>query len=443
MPRLHRSVMLLVLLLTTLLGAMVAQDAVALPALPAIPAMPDMPAMPAAIGGSSNIQFGAAAPTVPAATAVSAAFDCMARTGSRSHSNWSRSNDNGRPSWIVSVSANGCSAEVHAEGAITFNRNASGLESITQGGWFEATERTDAGTRRLEARPENGALKYSYSVAGNQRPFDTEAQTWFAAFLLGLERETGFAAEVRVPELLKSGGPNAVLDEIARISGDFAKARYFTVLFKSAKLEGPQVRRALETAGKTMHSDFELARVLIALQTNYDLADEGARSAYLNAANQLKSDFEHSRVLIELLKMPKLSTALVNGALQSAGNIRSDFERSRILTTMARYQLVDGANADAFVEAASGIRSDFERSRTLTAALDATKLSDATLIKIIAATGTMHSDFEVARILSNLSSRYSLAGAVRDAYVKRAEAIHSQFERQRALNVVGVRRATM
>ncbi len=431
MPRLHRSASVLFLTIAFCAAGFAVQ---ALPAIPAIPAMPDMPAMPAAVG-DSNIQFSSTTPAVPA-TAVSPAFECMARVSSRNHSNWTRSND-GRASWVVSISGNGCSAEVHAEGVITFNRNASGLDSIASGGWFEATERTDSGTRRLEARPENGALKYNYSVGGNQRGFDAEAQAWFASFLLGMERETGFAASARVPQLLQGGGPNAVLDEIGRLNADFAKARYFTILFKSAKLDAAQVRRALETAGTQMHSDFEMARVLIALETNYDLADESARSAYLNAANQIKSDFEHARVLVELLKMPKLSPAVITGALQSAANIKSDFERARCLTTMAKYHLVDGANVDAFVEAAGGIRSDFERARTLVAALDAGKLSDATLVKIINATATMHSDFEVSRVLTNLASRYSLTGGAREAYIHRAEAINSQFERSRALaNVV-------
>jgi hypothetical protein len=437
MTLMRRSLLVAALLFASFAAAQ--EAAPAPPAMPAMPAMPEMPAMPKA--QSDAIRFSTAPSSVAAATSASAAFDCMAHDAGGSRSNSIRTNDD-RHSWTVSISANGCSADLRAEGVVTFNRNASAVEQISSGGWVEATERNAGNSRRVEIRADGASLKYNYSINGTQHAFDQEAQAWFASFLLGMERQTGFAAEVRIPALLRSGGVSAVLGEIPRMASDYAKARYFILLFDSAKLSGADVRRVLELAGREMHSDFETARVLISVSRRYDLADETARVAYLDAANHIKSDFEHARVLIDLLKREQLSPAVVSAALESTTSIHSDFERARVLISLTQHGLLDATNVAAYVSAASDIKSDFEKARTFIAAIGSAPLNDQIAVRIIEATNSMHSDFEIARVLTSIAAHHKLEGPVREAYVRRAETIKSEYERNRVLAGV-VRRGSM
>src|SRR5207253_1529596 len=105
---------------------------------------------------------------------------------------------------------------------VTFNHAVTAVTEISSGGYFQVEERTPQGRRRLEIKPGvasgNGGLEYSYFVDGDRHDYDAQARAWFASFLLGLERQSAFAAEVKVPELLRHGGVNAVLAEISNIT---------------------------------------------------------------------------------------------------------------------------------------------------------------------------------------------------------------------------------
>src|SRR5207248_5842844 len=106
--------------------------------------------------------------------------------------------------WVVSMEGNGCSVDLRAEGIVTFAHDLSGLAAISPGAYFEVEERAGGERRRLEAKPDaNGTPQYSYWINGNSHPFDADGHAWLQSFLLGLDRSSGFAASVRVPDLLR------------------------------------------------------------------------------------------------------------------------------------------------------------------------------------------------------------------------------------------------
>lgn len=376
---------------------------------------------------------------------MSPAFACF---NAEPHEKTSNSNstmsNNSHRTWHVSIAGSGCSVELRADGLITFNSNASALESIESGGYLEVTERADGTSRHLEVNPQSDAsLKYTYTVNGSSVSYEPEGQAWFASLLLGMERQTGFAAAVRVPALLRAGGPNAVLDEIGRLSGDYARSRYYIVLLDQSRLDGAMLQRVLQQAGKQIKSDYEIARVLVTVAGKYDLADESSQTAFLGAIENVKSDYERSRVLCSLLSRSDITPAAVTMALANAARIKSDYERARVLVSVAQHRLLDRKTADAYIQAAAAISSDYERARSYVAGLQASTLDDTGIIKVLQSVATMKSDYEMARVLVYVADRARSQGAVRDQYLQTAQAIHSENERARVLYAVGVRPASL
>ncbi|MGC2694835.1 MAG: M56 family metallopeptidase, partial [Candidatus Angelobacter sp.] len=264
----------------------------AVPGVPGIPAVPAVPAVPAAPGGDLSV--------------------CGTRA--RLH-NMSMESHNGYKRWNATWSGDDCNVDLRAEGEVKFNAEATDIQSISSGGFFEVNLRQGDTLKQVKVTPSTSGLQYVYKINGKEEPFQGEAKTWFSQFLLSLERTTGFAADARVPALLAKGGPTAVLDEISNLQSDYVRGVYFRKLLEQPNLPAPVVQRVIKQAGEQMKSDYEMARVLMTVAKQYEMPDEGTRTAFLNAAANLKSDYEHSRVLIELLRRPNISKENVGLAL--------------------------------------------------------------------------------------------------------------------------------
>ena len=386
------------------------------PAVPPVPAVPGVPAVPAV-------------PAVPPAPASDLDI-CGTRV--KMH-NMSINNDNGNERWTANWSGDDCSVDLRASGKIQFNAEATDIQSISDGGFFEVNQRQGNTWKQIRVTPSASGLQYVYKVNGTQQAFDTQAKQWFSSFLLALERTTGFAADSRVRMLLQKGGPNAVLDEIANLRGDYVRGIYFRKLLEQPNLPAPVVVRVINQAGQEIGSDYEKARVLMAVAKQYQLPDETSRTAFLNAAGKLKSDYEHSRVLIELLKRPNISSQDVALALHSAEGIQSDYEKSRILLSLLDQKSFDQTYLDFYLKMVSSIQSDYEKSRDLLAPMRKYALDQKQINQIMDATSTIGSDYEKSRLLNGLVDKGKFDEKQMGQYLKVVESMGSDYERGRSL----------
>jgi beta-lactamase regulating signal transducer with metallopeptidase domain len=399
--------------------AMPAYQSGSVPAVPAAPAVPGVPAVPAV-------------PVVPAVPAVPGGDISVCGTRAKLH-NMSMESNNGNKHWTANWSGGKCSLDLHSEGEVKFNAEATDIQSISSGGLFEVNLRQDDTLKQVKVTPSASGLQYVYKINGKQQPFEGEAKAWFAQFLLALERSTGFAADARVPALLAKGGPNAVLDEISNLQSDYVRGVYFRKLLEQPKLSSPVIQRVIKQAGEQINSDYEMARVLMTVSKQYDLADEASRTAFLTAANHLKSDYEHSRVLIELLRRPNISKENVAMALSSAGSIKSDYEKSRILLSLLDQKAFDQSQLDFYLKLVSSIHSDYEKSRDLLAPMQKYKLTADQTNRIMDATTGIGSDYEKSRLLLGLAKQGKFDEAQMANYLKVVDSMKSDYERSRSL----------
>ena len=364
---------------------------------------------------------------------ISSSPECEDGHSSSSTSN-SHTDDNGLRTWTATWSRGACSIEARSSGTVRFNADATAIEGISSSGYFEVSERIGDTLRRVRVDSgSNGQLTYTYKLNGSQQEFDATARAWFSNLLVRLERVTGFAADTRVPALLRKGGPQAVLDEITQLESDYVRQVYFTKLFENATLPAPMLVKALDQARNEISTDYSLAQVLLTIAEKYDLKEEAQRVAFLNAASKLRTDYEHSRVLIQLLKRPDLSPQLVRGALESAKTIHTDYEKSRILTTLAGLNSFDESEISTYLDLTGSISTDYEHSRSLMALMEHHKLSTAAVTQILKSASTINTDYEKSRVLLALSGSNSFDEKQIATYLTLVDSIGTDYERSRTL----------
>lgn len=375
--------------------------------------------------------------SVPASAQQSAFSECASRN-SKNHTNQhiQTSNHDSDRKWRVSWSTNECSVDMTSQGAVEFTRNLDGIESIGRGGYFEITERIGREKRKYEAeRGANGELEVLYTVNGDRRTFDEEARKWLSTLILELERNSGFAARSRVPQLVREGGVDAVLAEVTRMRSDYVQRLYLTVLKDSTSLGDGDVRKVFQLAGKEIESDYELASLLISMgKANYVKPSTSAE--YAQAAQSIRSDYERKRTYSALLKVPGLSASVIQTVLEGAKTMNSDYELASVLLQLAPTGLATPEMRTAFFSAASNIKSDYEQRRAYGALVKAPELSKELLSSLLKSSSAIGSDYELASLLVDIAKRHSLDSDLREAYIRAADTIQSDYEHRRALSAL-------
>ncbi|HXG55828.1 MAG TPA: hypothetical protein VNJ03_10655, partial [Vicinamibacterales bacterium] len=346
----------------------------------------------------------------------------------------SSSNASGQTSGNLSWSSNGERLEVNYTGEFEFSdddrdvkRMAPGSRlKISDGGWFrgKSAEFTADGS---------GTISRRYWAGSAERPFEPEGRQWLEQSLPKFIRQTGIGAKARVARVLRNGGPSAVLTEISKIDGSYAKRLYFAELVNNASLDQATAPRVLEQAGREVHSDYELASLLIAAGDKL-MTSESTRKAYFDAARGIESDFEMRRVLSAALSRGTLTPPVLNSLLETSRGIDSDYELATLLAQVAKTQSLDSARA-TFFAALALIDSDFEQRRAMSAVLRSHADSDESLRSLLKAAQGLDSDYERAEFLSELArvAGADLSSSARADFQRLAASIGFDHERSRAL----------
>ncbi|HKG93968.1 MAG TPA: M56 family metallopeptidase [Gemmatimonadaceae bacterium] len=364
--------------------------------------------------------------------------------GGGSHSNWTSnegtSDKGSRRLWRVSWTGKNCSVELRAEGELKFNADFTDIESISEGGLFEASYRAGDALTRLEIRPvgRGRELERHFAVNGTRRESDAEAREWLAALLAELDLQTGFAADARFPRMYREGGAEAVLSYVPRLRTDYARNRYLMQLLSEATLDREAARRVMRTLRDDYDGDYERTRALVALvgKSGDVLDSEESQRDYLEVAAKVRSDYERTRALMLLLDRGPASPEIGTQLLRVESATKSDFELARVLVALVGKEMVGGALEREYLRAAGTIESDFERARVLLALLGRKGASTESVAEALALTRPIKSDFEKARVLVAIASSYPLGEESRNAYREVARGINSEFEYERAMRAL-------
>jgi hypothetical protein len=363
------------------------------------------------------------------------------------------------------------SIEVKIKGEIAFNDSDDDVASLSDGGSASFAETKDGVERRVQYRSQGGKIERRCFVDDVEHPMDAAQQAWISAFLPAVIRDSAIGAEARVKRIYAKGGAGAVLDEVGRIDGDYARGVYLKQLFATAKLSPAEVTRAIGLID-AIGSDYERRNVLAALAaaapldaqqqklviaqaekigSDYERAElltgmvpqlasqPDVREAWLHAAAKLGSDYEHRRTLTGLLDNAQLDDAMLGEVITSANSIGSDYERRELLVSALRRVGDSERVAPMYAKAVGSIGSDYERREALLALIRAPKFGAGASNAVLDAAGSIGSDYEcrevlvaLARVMPNdagLIARYrKVSGRLSDSERGAAERALDRFQ---------------
>ena len=379
----------------------------------------------------------------PVAKGVAPVFTAADLLGQQTECDYSRkgntsishNDDDEKQTLRAHIAAGDCDLTIRMIGKVRFTDDLSDVKSVPAGGSLIVTESDAVTTRRIEIRSDEGRITRKFTVDGVERPWDDEGRRWLATTLVALERRTALMADTRVPALYREGGVDAVFRELALLSGDYARRRYFEVLFKTApSLSESDTRRALEVAG-TMESDYELAETLIAIGKVGRMG--GSSAAYLRAVKNIESDYEARRVINALLKTTTPDTEAMELLLEVAGKIESDYELAELLLAVSGRGLSSSEARDSFFKAVSTIESDYERRRVLMSILKRSENAEDVQKALLQSASTIDSDFELAEFLVAFARTYpDMSASTHEVFMKTADSVGSEHEYGRVMQSV-------
>lgn len=414
-----------------LTGAVTAAAVLILPLAGARPAGKD-----AAAGEAKFRPVKMVEPVPPEAGGDAPAVRPAPRTDVQSLCDWSRRGDHRNGSSMnvnddqakISIVRDDCTLDIEYRGEIRYTEDDRDIAAIAPGGWFLIEERNGRERRELEIRPDgSGRLERKWYVNRDERPYGAEAQAWFAEVLPMVFRRAGINAEARATRILRTGGPEGLLQEIALIPSDHVARRYYEVLLSQPDLPIDVIRRVVREAGARIESDHELGRLLRTVAERQPM-DEAVRIAYVEAAGSIGSDHEHAAVLRAILGRARLSRDLADAMLRSAQHIDSDHEVGRLLREFLAANPLEVALRPAFFEAFENIGSDHEQRQVLSAALAQGAPDRALLDRILAYAPAIGSDHERGLLLREVASLYPMDGALPASYLEAARGIGSDHE---------------
>jgi len=364
------------------------------------------------------------------------------------HDSQSTNDDGKTRRWTVRISGEGCSLDLVTEGQIGFTGDFTDISSISDNGYFRL-DVTDKGVRRqLEVESRGGALTRTWRLDGRERPYDADAKSWFAGFLIDLDRRTAIGVDVRLPLLLKQGGVDAVLTETALMDSDYARSRYFASLAHATKLSSADVTRILKQAIALKASDYYAGELVKTFGSG--VKDAAVRAALIDVVNHMTSDYYQATsietivgpgapgaaeldVLVQLV--PRMTsdhykTQVLTKVQQADGltanhqivianvaaGIDSDYYAAEVLKPLARKGLRDDAVKRAFFAALAKIQNDYYRSEALSALLSASSLSERDLMDAVSSTKGM-SDHYKMQSLQGIARHAGATERVRAAVV--------------------------
>ncbi|MDQ3170357.1 MAG: M56 family metallopeptidase [Acidobacteriota bacterium] len=376
--------------------------------------------------------------------------------------------DNGKRSWKITLSGGGCKVELRTEGKVEFNPDFTDIASVGSNGFFRLDVSEGGNRRQLDIESRNGSLTREWRVNGREQPYDAAARAWLADFLIELDRRTAVGVEVRLPQLMKQGGVDAVLKETSQIKSDYARGKYYERLTKETRLSTADVTRILQQAAPLTESD-HYAHSLIAAFAGRGITEDAQRDAVSKLIEGMESDHYRAESIALLVSRGPVSAGEMDFLLRMIPRMDSDHYQLQVLThalkggrmttaqqvmlTAAASSIESDHYAAEFMKAivASGpaappaqamlrhmpsIESDHYRTEIFGALLSSSQLSEADLLGIVSAADGMSGHY-AAETLRGVLRHRAVTDRVRTAVLRVADGLsrHYADEVRRAAGV--------
>lgn len=318
--------------------------------------------------------------------------------------------------------------EVQSSGEIIFNDDETAIESISSHGYVRYQRN---GQKLLAGYKKNGEFKYELYDNGTRLDPNSAEGKKFIAEMVKSMISTGFGAKEHFKRIVKRGGIKAVMAEVDKIEGDFAKSIYMEYLITCDSLHPDQLKDITGKIGKQIDSDYEKSK-LLQKYTAVQLQDSLTSFAYFEAAKSIESDFEKANVLKKIVRQP-VSDKQAGEIISLSKTIESDFERANVLKEIIHQNKLSGMNTAQFLNSTELIQSDFEKANVLKELIKQNRIESKNMPEFLNSAVTINSDFEKANVLKEIIRQDKLEQANLSQFLSSAGTIQSDFEKKNIL----------
>jgi beta-lactamase regulating signal transducer with metallopeptidase domain len=316
-------------------------------------------------------------------------------------------------------------------GDIRFDRALTQVVSMSPGARAYFHELSGSGERFYMMRADfRGAITRSYVVDGAPRAAE-EGSRWLGEAIRWSVLRMGYGLRNRIDYLIKDGGVDAVLAEVASLNSDASRRIYYTALLgRSPKPGRAEVDRVLRDASSKIRSDSDL-RVVTEKAIEAGASPDAVRAALA----MIRSDGDRRVVLTKALASGDGSWLIV--VLRSVRDINSSSDQSAVLRRAAQMAMSRSDARREFLVSATGLSSSGDMRSVLSAAAKHLPRQSGPVRELLAAAPSISSNGDRSSLLRQIAGDGLLVDdAAREAYVAAARTLTSDGDFRSAMDAM-------
>ncbi len=245
---------------------------------------------------------------------------------------------------------------------------------------------------------DNGTI--TYTINGLQKTNLTDEDRLVVEDCVQLMIDNGIDAHNRVKRIITNKGAEGVLNEVARLKGDYVKEIYLSELLKDKQLSNQEMIDLLEKTGQYLDSDYYKSTLLNGVMTSF-LTHEATADAYLKTVAHIKSDYYQYKTLQKLFQ-EQLSKKQYTQVLSIVSTMKSDYYQSETLKKLLNNTNTSDNDFTSIMKIAGDIKSDYYKAEIINNLLKNTAGNKKRYSLAIEAMQNMKSSYYQADVLTKL-----------------------------------------
>ncbi len=320
--------------------------------------------------------------------------------------------------------------EIKQNGAFKMSNDEQSIISLSNGAYISYKKN---GKRLKIEQNEQSEITYQFNGGEKKSKLSADEQKILNSVLKDLITH-GFGVKDRAERLYSKGGAKAILNEINNIKGDYAKAKYFEVLFEKDQLSQADLIQVLNQLSIAITSDYEKASLLKNISMD-KLKDTEISNTYYATLKRVNSDYEKAEV-IKLILEKTDALEQFSTAFQFMENIESDYEKSEIIKSTIRNKPISNEIFYTVLKASTKVESEYERSGIYKKMIKKLAMTESQWIDCFTYIQKINSDYEKGEVLEDAYTKMPQSEKMKQAFSECAKSISSDYEYKKLMKAL-------
>lgn len=306
-----------------------------------------------------------------------------------------------------------------------------------------------ADDKRIESISNNGSIKFRkdgekldvyndnrgnivYEINGRVKETLNSADEAVLQSCIQNMIRNGVDAKARTQRFFAKGGTAAVLQEVERLEGDFARSTYLNNLL-TLKISAQDADKIIKNLDQTIKSDYYKTEVLTAAMKQAT-KDASLYNSYLNVVRSMKSDYYQYETIKKLVNQ-ELKDDQKDKVIEIAQSMKSDYYQAELYKHLSDKQNISAEGFKQTLNLTRGMKSDFYKAEIFKSLLK-NNAKNIDWKVLIAETNQIKSDFYQTEVLKQIISKAPQAEKLKDQLYETSKNIKSNHYQGEVLRAI-------